>query len=257
MLTLLLLFNFLMLSVQIRSEKGQTLLNRAGLAVITPFVYVEHLLINSVSSLARKYVFLLAQDAENERLVQENSRLKIELNQLRGIKNLAERDQFSAIAGPLLFKYIQGSVIHRNLRSFSDTVIINQGTLAGVTANQAVISSEGLVGRVIASNLAASEVELVTDSLASAGALLGNSRLQCVVRGTDSRLLNLEFVSVSEPVSIGEMVYTSGTDGIYPKDIPIGRIVSKYDGRVYQIIQVEPLTDFYRMEEVSIIIGEQ
>ncbi len=257
MLTLLLLFNFLMLSVQIRSEKGQTLLNQAGLAVLTPFVYVEHLLVNSMSSLVHQYVFLLAQDAENQRLVRENSRLKIELNQLRAFKKLAERDQFSALAGPLQFKYIPASVIHRNLRFFADTIIINQGTLAGVTTNQAVISSEGLVGRVIASNLAASEVELITDSLASSGALLGESRLQCVARGTASRLLNLDFVSVSEPVSIGEMVYTSGTDGIYPKDIPIGRVISKYDGRVYQILQVEPLTDFSRMEEVSIIIGEQ
>ena len=256
-LTLLLLFNLLLLSVQIRSEKGETLLNQAGLAIITPFVYMEHLVINSASSLVHKYVFLLAQDKENQRLVGENVRLKIELHQLRAIKKLTERENFSAIAGPLLFKYLQGSVIHKNLRFFSETIIVNQGTLAGVIPNQAVISSEGLVGRVIASNLFSSEVELITDSLASSGALLENSRLQCVVRGTDSKLMNLDFVSISEPVSIGEMVYTSGTDGIYPKELPVGRIVSKQDGRVYQKIQVEPVTDFARLEEVSIIIGEQ
>jgi len=256
-LTLLLLFNLLMLSVQIRSEKGQTLLNQAGLAVITPLVYMEHLVFNTVSSLVHKYVFLLAQDKENQRLVRENVRLKIELHQLRAMKQLAEREYFSAITGPMLYRYITGSVIHKNLRFFSDTVIVNQGTLADVVPNQAVISGEGLVGKVIAANLLASEIELITGSLASAGALLGNSRLQCVVRGTDSSLLNLDFVSVSEPVSIGEMIYTSGTDGIYPKELPIGRIVSKKDGRVYQEIQVEPLTDFSRLEEVSIIIGDQ
>ena len=255
-LTLLLLFNLLILSVQIRSENGQTVLNQAGLAIITPLVYMENLVFNSASSLVHKYISLLAQDTENQRLVGENVKLKIELHQLRAMKKLAEREYFSAITGPMLYRYIPGSIIHKNLRFFSDTVIVNQGTLAKVAPNQAVIGSEGLVGRVIAANLLASEIELITDSLASAGALLENSRLQCVVRGTDSGLLNLDFVSVSEPVSIGEMVYTSGTDGIYPKELPIGRIVSKEDGRVYQKIQVQPLTDFSRLEEVSIIIGE-
>jgi len=256
-LALLLLFNFLILSVQIRSEQGQSLLTRTGLTVITPFVFIEQLVLNTASDLVHRYVFLLAQDRENQRLVRENVRLKTELQQLRGVWNLAKREFLSALTGPLLFNYIPGSVIHKNLRFFSDTVIVNRGTLEGVAPNQAVIDGNGLVGRVITANLFACEVELIVDPLASAGAILGESRLQCLARGTDSELLSLDFVSISEPVSIGDMVYTSGTDGIYPKEIPIGEVVSVRDGRIYQEIELQPVTDFSRLEEVLIIIGNK
>lgn len=256
-LALLLLFNFLMLSVQIRSEKGDTLLSLAGLAVLTPFVYAEHLVFGYTSGLLHRYLFLFSLEEENQRLAEENVRLKTELHQLRGIRKLADRDYLSALTGPALFNYIPASVIHKNIRFFSDTVIVNQGTLAGVFPNQPVITGEGLVGRVIASNPLASEVELIIDPLASAGVLLEDSRLQCVVRGSDSTLLNLEFISVSEPVRIGEMIYTSGTDGIYPKELPVGTVVSKQEGRVYQEIRVKPSTDFSRLEEVLIITGEK
>ncbi len=256
-LSFLLLFNFLILSVQIRSEKGQTLLAQAGLALITPVVYVEHLIFDTTSSLVRKYIFLLAQDRENKRLIDENVRLKTELHQLRAVKKLAEREYLSAITGPMLFSCKPASVIHRNIRFFTSTLIVNQGTMDGVAINQPVLSGDGLVGRVIAANLFAAEVELLTDPLAAAGAMPENSRLQCVVRGADSNLLNLDFVSLSNPVSIGEMVYTSGTDGIYPKELPIGKIVSITEGSVYQNIKVEPAVDFSRLEEVLIITGEQ
>ena len=63
-LALLLLFNFLILSVQIRSEQGQSLLTRTGLTVITPFVFIEQLVLNTASDLVHRYVFLLAQDRE-------------------------------------------------------------------------------------------------------------------------------------------------------------------------------------------------
>ena len=256
-LSLLLFFNFLLLSVQIRSETGQSLLSQVGLALITPFVYVEHFVLDTGSSLVKRYLFLLAQDEENKRLVEENVRLKTELHQLRAIRKLAERDSFSSLTSPMLFRYKPASVIHRNFRFFSNTLIVNQGTLAGIQPNQPVISGDGLVGRVISANPFISEVELLTDPLASAGAMPENSRLQCVVRGADSDLLHLDFVSLSDPVSPGEMVYTSGTDGIYPKELPIGRIVSISEGRVYQEILVKPAADCSRLEEVLVILGEQ
>lgn len=256
-LSLLLLFNLILLSIQVRTDRGESLFTRTGLAVITPLVYLEQAVIGSTADLVRKYLFLLNLNEENQRLVEENVRLKAELHQLRGMKNLSEREYLSAITSPLLFEFVPGSVIHRNLRYFSDTVTLNLGTLSGISPNLPVISGEGVVGRVIAANLLASEVELIIDPLASAGAILEDSRRQCVVRGTGSNLLNLEFISVSEPVRIGEVVYTSGTDGIYPKDLPVGRVVSKKTGRIYQEIEVEPFTDFTRLEEVLVLIEEQ
>ena len=256
-LTLLLLFNFFLLSVQIRSNEGESLLTQTGLAVITPLVYLEQAVFGSATALVHDYLFLVNLNEENRRLAEENVRLKAELHQLRGIKNLAEREYLSALTAPVLFEFVPGSVIHRNLRYFSDTMIVNLGTMSGIAPNQPVITGEGIAGRVIASNILVSEVELIIDPLASAGALLEDSRQQCVVRGTGTSLLSLDFVSVSEPVRIGEIVYTSGTDGIYPKDLPIGKIVSKKTGRVYQEIEVEPFTDFTRLEEVLVLIGKQ
>jgi rod shape-determining protein MreC len=101
------------------------------------------------------------------------------------------------------------------------------------------------------------EVELLTDSSAAAGAVTAESRLYGVVQGDGTGNLYLMYIPVTEIVERDELVLTSGSDRIYPKGLPIGRVVSTQKGQVYQRLLLLPASDFARLDEVSILIGSR
>ena len=81
-----------------------------------------------------------------------------------------------------------------------------------------------------------------------------HSRLHGIIQGTGSETLSLNFISSSETVPDGELVYTSGTDRIYPKGLPIGTVVETEREGVYQRIIVKPQVDLSRLEEVMVVV---
>jgi rod shape-determining protein MreC len=147
------------------------------------------------------------------------------------------------------------SVIWRNMPLYSRRIFINAGTAQGVTKDSAVLAAEGVVGRVFAATLYQSEVELLTDQNAAAGAVLFHTRLSGIVQGTGDENLSLNFISISEDVPDNELVFTSGTDRIYPKGLPIGTIISSEKEDVYQRIIVRPQVDLSRLEEVMVVLN--
>jgi rod shape-determining protein MreC len=148
------------------------------------------------------------------------------------------------------------SVIWRNAPLYSHHILINAGTNDGVSKDAAVIAPEGVVGRVVVVTPFDAEVELLTDQTAAAGAFLFHSRLQGIVQGTGTKQLRLNFIPSSEPVTDGELVYTSGTDRVYPKGLPIGTVVSTKTEGIYQQILLESEVDFQRLEEVMVVLRE-
>jgi rod shape-determining protein MreC len=67
----------------------------------------------------------------------------------------------------------------------------------------------------------------------------------------------LNFIPSTEAVPVGEVVYTAGTDQIYPKGIPIGTVLSSRKEGVYWEIQLRPAVDYYRLEEVAVVLSER
>ncbi len=103
------------------------------------------------------------------------------------------------------------------------TLTIDKGTSDGVGADMAVIAPAGVVGRVVMPSRRAAKVQLLIDRNAAAGALVERSRAQGVVTGTGDERLSMEYVSEVADVIVGDLVVTSGIDGIYPKGYVIGR----------------------------------
>jgi len=119
-----------------------------------------------------------------------------------------------------------------------------------------VISRDGIVGRVIIVTKHQAQVQLITNPDASVGVFLERSRTPGVLRGTGNLLLEMAYVANTEPVEIGESVLSSGLDGIYPKGIPIGKVVDLHKGKgVFRSIKVEPRMDMVRLEEVSVLLS--
>ena len=106
------------------------------------------------------------------------------------------------------------------------TVTIDKGTADGLSADMAVISPAGVVGRVILPSWRAAKVQLLIDRNAAAGAMIERTRAQGVVVGDGDGTLRLEYVPGTADVKVGDLVVTSGIDGIYPKGFVIGTIDS-------------------------------
>ena len=98
---------------------------------------------------------------------------------------------------------------------------------------------------------------MITNAGAAAGAMLEDSRLQGVVQGNGSTTLRLDFIPNYEQVEVGDIVYTSGTDRIYPKGLPIGRVITSGRGpAIHRDIELAPFVDYLRLEEIMVVINE-
>jgi rod shape-determining protein MreC len=111
-----------------------------------------------------------------------------------------------------------------------------------------------VVGRLILPSGRASKVQLLIDSNAAAGALIERTRVQGVVVGAPNGTLIMRYVPGTADVKTGDLVVTSGIDGIYPKGFVIGTI-DHAERRLgeYHEISVRPAVDFTRLEEVLIV----
>ncbi|RPJ81415.1 MAG: rod shape-determining protein MreC [Acidobacteria bacterium] len=254
-LVLLVALNITLLSVQIRNESGRTLLRSWSLAVFTPVAWSVHSLTGGLAGALSRYVFLYRAGEERTRLIEENGRLRVELTKLRNVEQLLARvPDFELVRQQYAFATRPAAVIWKSPPFYSQRLLINAGTRQGVKVDTAVIVPHGIVGRVIATTPFTSEVELITNGGAGAGALLADSRLQGIIRGDGSQTLSWNYIPSYEKAEVGQTIYTSGTDRIYPKGIPIGRIISSAKGnKIHREIRVKPNVDFLRLEEVLIV----
>jgi rod shape-determining protein MreC len=118
-----------------------------------------------------------------------------------------------------------------------------------------VIAPAGVVGRVVVPSARSAKVQLLVDRNAAAGALIERSRAQGVVVGSGDDRLQMDYVSEVSDVITGDIVVTSGIDGIYPKGFVIGRVESvEKSGGAYRRITIKPSVDFRSLEEVLVVL---
>jgi rod shape-determining protein MreC len=122
----------------------------------------------------------------------------------------------------------------------------------------AVITAEGVVGKVLRVFRATSQVLLVNDQTSGVGAILEKSRLQGVLRGTPLGEVVLEKVMSDEAVQPGDKLLTSGGDQIFPKGLPVGTVTKVSPGsELFLNIRVKPAVDLNRLEELLVITQQE
>jgi len=209
-------------------------------------------------------------EAENEtlrkkvdQLTGDNLRLK---NQVLAGMRFTELDQ-GQFRNPTLDKYgkIGASVINRNPTAWYQTLTLNRGSKDGVAQDDPVIGDLGIVGKVVTVSATTSEVLMVLDGEGQVSALVrgstGNGTFG-IVQGTykrGSRLTsegNLQMLFHREDiVNVGDLVLTAGLGGVYPQDIPIGKVkeVQLDPSGLLKTAYIEPLVNFDDLEEVYIV----
>jgi rod shape-determining protein MreC len=246
----------ILISAQVQSKAGVPVLEAVTFGV---FAEVQRGASAGVSVFRRAwsgYVGLRHVNAENDTLKTRLADLQVELQEQqaladrsRGLQQLLDLRDHSNLST------MAAEIIAAAATPDFRTVTLDKGSQSGIKADMAVIAPAGVVGRVIVTSPRAAKVQLLIDRNAAAGAIVERSRAQgAIVGGGDGRLL-MEYVSEVSDVAAGDVVMTSGIDGIFPKGFPIGRVASvEKNGTAYGQILVTPAVDFTSLEQVLVVL---
>lgn len=249
------LLHVVLISAQVNTATGIPILQVVTFGSFSEVQRATMASIGGIRNMWSGYVALRKVQEENDALKQEMASLQVKLQEeraeaqrtdnLRQLLELRERAQLDTVAAEVI-----AGAANPDFR----TVTIDKGSSEDLATDMAVISPAGVVGRVILPSRRASQVQLLIDRNAAAGALIERTRVQGVVMGVGDGTLKMQYVPGTADVKTGDLVVTSGIDGIYPKGFVIGTIekVDRGLGAFHEIV-VRPAVEFTRLEEVLVV----
>src|SRR3954471_6620442 len=261
---ILLLGNFILMAFDAREITSGQRIIRVWTQTVADFVQSP---VTSISSGVTRYFSSIAnlrsaQD-ENTKLQEQVYQLQLQIESTKGLSE--ENQRLKALLDfkdQSKLKVLPARIIGRDPSVWFDSSIISRGSLDGVKLNMPVVANGGLVGRITAVSPLTSQVDLVTRDKSGLGAVIGeigSSTALGVVAGTSKRdLLEMKYVSGSTEVEVGQAVFTTGQDGIYPPGIKIGDIVQIISGSAttpHQIF-IQPPAKLGSMQEVGVLLYE-
>lgn len=154
------------------------------------------------------------------------------------------------------YKSIPAQVIGRDPSNWSNSLIIDKGSSTGIRTNMAVMSTRGLVGRIVEVGKLSCKALLITDPNLKVGVLIRRNRQGGIMTGWPGGRCKIIYISLDSDVRPGDKVMTAGFGSVFPKGILIGEIekVGKEEGRLYKYAILKPSQDLSRLEEVLCII---
>ena len=260
----LLLVNFVMMAFDAREIASGQLVVRAWTQTIADFFQSPVTTVtSSISNYFTSISSLRSAQSENDVLKQHVQELEVELKQkedlaaenmrLKSLLDLKEQSKY---------KVLTARIIGRDPSVWFDSSIVNRGSLDGVALYMPVVTDGGLVGRITAVSPLTAQVDLITRTTSGIGAVvgqIGESNALGVVSGTSKKdLLEMKYVSGSVDVQVGQTVFTTGQDEIFPAGLKIGEIVSVVSGSAttpHQIL-IRPAARLDAMQEVGILLYE-
>jgi rod shape-determining protein MreC len=240
----------------------------AGASVLRPFEVAAERVARPFRDFAGWFGDILDAKDENERLKAQLEQLRQQATQnATAAREAADlRRQLAYVTGaafPRDFRAVTASVISRAPSQFDQQIGIAAGRAHGIRVNDAVVTSEGLVGLVTKVGRNVAQVTLLTDeSVAVTSVDLASGASGIVRRGrAGSDALVLDRVTKDEVVSVGDTLVTAGwstrtLSSLFPQGIPVGRITSvgQTDIDLYKQIQVQPFVDTGSLTSVSVLV---
>ncbi len=245
----------LLLSLQITRAHNVRLIQVWAVAVFEPFERSLHWTINKTTGTWRHFSGLWGAQRENQQLHEELatahsqalllSEKAAEADRLRALLDFKDHQAFQTVAA---------EVIATSPGEKSNAIFIGKGSEEGLSTDLAVITPEGIVGKIIAVFPHSAQVLLISDPSSGVGCILEKSRLQGVLKGTGENATQLHYIMNNQPVEVGESVLTSGLDQIYPKGLPVGTVAHTAPGNIYQDLVVTPAVHLDRLETVLVVL---
>lgn len=260
----LLLLNVILMAFDAREITSGQRVIRSWTQTVADFVQSP---VTTISSALSNYFISISSlrtaQTENDELKQRVQELEVEVKQKSDLTAENERlKQLLDLQEQSKYKVLTARIIGRDPSVWFDSSIINRGSFDGVALNMPVVTDGGLVGRVTAVSPLTSQVDLITRDKSGLGAVIGqigDSNALGVVTGTSKKeLLEMKYVPGSIPVEVGQIVFTTGQDGIFPPGLKVGEIVSVVTGSATtpHTILIRSAAKLNSMQEVGVLLYE-
>lgn len=258
-ITVLLLVIFaqlILLAVQVKNDQDVRVIRVWTVTAVTPVARVIEAVRGNTVGFVRNYFMLHDADAENRRLRNEVGQLKIQNIFLQDQLNTAERAKaLQVFQAKTASKMVAATVIGTGASTGAKVLLVDAGSVAGVERGMAVVTPDGIVGKVIASYPTASEVLLVNDPEFAAGVISQKNGVRGTMKGQGKPLCKVDYVPLEEKIDVGEVLYTSGDDRIFPRGFPAGVVKAVHNDQPFKEILVEPTGLEHGLDDVLIVVG--
>jgi rod shape-determining protein MreC len=254
-----LLVSLLLLTVQTRG--GGT--GRAGELVAIAVTPVQSLLVRvhrGALGFWANYVDWKSVRRENDVLRGENEQLRVQALQAGETREENARlRRLLVLRDRLPLATLAGEVIGREAGGWVRSLTVNRGRGDGIAQQTPVIVPDGLVGRVVQVHRGAAVIQLLNDPASTVGAVVQRTRTAGLVEGDAGGALRFKFMARDgASVAPGDLVVTSGLGTLFPKGLPVGRVVKIEDkgSALFHFAVLAPAVDFSRVEEVLLVTGQ-
>jgi rod shape-determining protein MreC len=245
----------LLLAVQVKSDRNVPVIRVWTVTAITPFARLLEAVRGGGTGFFRNYILLHNADAENRSLRDQVDHLKMDNIFLRDQLNTADRARALALFQQhTQSKTLAAIVIASGAGVNSKVVFVDRGSGSGVERGMAVVTPDGIVGKVVAVYPNASQVLLMTDADFAAGVISQKGGVRGTFKGQGAPMGKVDYISNSEKVEVGEWFYTSGDDRIFPRGFPVGVVKSVHFDSPFQDVLIEPSGIERGLDEVLIIV---
>lgn len=200
--------------------------------VFTPVIAAVNRPMSAAATYVQTVTGIAELQAENARLQAENARLRDWYQaalQLQA-RNQSLEQMLNVVAEPRQ-KFITARVIADSRNTYVKTLLVLAGQRDGVERGQAVIATDGLIGRTVEVGQKSSRILLLTDINARVPVFIEGSQTRAILAGNNTDLPLLEHLPAEMEPEIGANVITSGHGGLFPFGLPVGKVVLNEHGR--------------------------
>ena len=244
------------LSLNFRPAERMDLLQRMVSESILPLFKSLSRITTFADDVIKGYLLLRQVHNENESLREEITSLEQKLidYQEAYVENLRLR-RLLDFRSTIQTETVAAEVVLHDLTGWFQTLMIDKGFREGIAPDMAVVNDEGVVGRVLDVSDRYARVLLITDAGSSIDAIIQRNRVRGIVGGKDANTCVLKYVRGNLDVQVGDLVVSSGKDGVFPKGLRLGTVqgVSKDPLDLFQRIDIKPMVRLSALEELLII----
>jgi rod shape-determining protein MreC len=251
----------LLISAQVQAKSGMPLIEDLAFGGFARVQGVMAAIGDGVTSVWRNYFALRGVVAENAALKAEVASLQGQLQAQTAISSQTHAlEQTLQLQQSVTQRTLAARVIAGDPSPGALTITIDRGTADGVRKDLAVIAGGGVVGRVFGTPQAhASKVQLLIGRAAAAGAVIDRISAAGVVVGLgndEDPPLQMQYINKSFEINVGDNVFTTGQDGIFPAGFLIGKIerADRGAGTTYKDIAIRPAVNFSHLRFVLVVL---
>lgn len=239
----------LFVSASVRPDSMQSV-RGAALDVFSPVLAVVNWPVQQAAAYVRTITGLGSLQEENARLKEENLRLRQWYQTALQLK--AENESLQKLMNIQLDParhFVTARVVADSGNAYVKSLLVMAGRDQGIGKGQAVLAGDGLIGRVVESGHRASRVLLMTDVNSRIPVVIEGSNDHGILAGNNTDTPGLDFLPLGAAPADGARVITSGSGGVFPYGLPVGRVVKEGEGRYL----VQPFAGADRVTYVRVV----